>query len=157
MAQKSGEDVKADGHGLQAEELHDQVVARGHEHHADRGEKQQGVILAVIFVFDLQVAHRQQNHQRRGDQENHPEKQEEGIHHDRAIESAHGVRPQSPQAVERNAAEDHAQHGEDGVAGFVLHAQHEIEEQDRQAEERELHLGQDQEEVVAKCGGIHGI
>ena len=95
MAQKSGEYVKADGHGLQAEELHDQVVARGHEHHADRGEKKQRVILAVIFVFDLQVAHREQNHQRRGDQENHPEKQEEGIHHDRAIESAHGVRPQS--------------------------------------------------------------
>ena len=43
-------------------------------------------------------------------------------------------RPQRAQPVQRNAAEDHAQHGEDGVDGLIRDAQHEIEEQDRQAE-----------------------
>ena len=53
--QESRQHVKADGHRFQAQEFHDQVVAGRHEHHADRGEKHQGVILAVIFVLELQI------------------------------------------------------------------------------------------------------
>ena len=89
MPQKSDKDIKADGHRLQPEELHDQVVARRHEHHAHCGKQKQRVVFAVMLVFDLQIAHRKQNHQRRGDQKDHPEKQEKWINHDRAVESAH--------------------------------------------------------------------
>ena len=123
MPQESGQDVKADGHGLEADELHDQVVAPGHEHHADRGKQQQRVIFAVVLVLDLQVAHREQNDQRGGDQENHPEVEKERIHDDRAVKTADGVRPQRAQPVERIAAESNAEHGDNGVKRLFLHAQ----------------------------------
>ena len=96
-----------------------------------------------MFVFDLQVAHRKQNHQSRGHEEDHPEKQEKWVDHNRAIEAAHCFRAKRPQPVQRNAAEDYAEHGKDGVARFVLYAQHEVEKQDGQAEKRKLHFRQD--------------
>ncbi len=148
-AQEARQNVEADGHGLQAQELDDQVVAGGHEHHADRGEKQQRVVFAVMLVFDLQVADREQNHQRQRDQENHAEKDEERVHHDGTGEAADRVRAEfAVQPVQREAAEEHAHHGEERVAGLVAHAQHEVEDQDGQAEQDQLDLRQDQEEIV---------
>ena len=132
-AQEARQDVEADGHGLEAQELDDQVVAGGHEHHADGGEQQQRVVFAVMLVFDLQVAHREQNHQRQRDQENHAEEDEERVHHDGTGEAADRVRAElAVQPVQRDAAEEHAHHGEERVAGLVAHAQHEVEDQDGQ-------------------------
>src|SRR5581483_2634819 len=143
VAQKAGEDVKADGHGFEAEKLHDQVVTGGHEHHADGGKQEQRVVFAVMFVFDLEIANGKQNDQRRRDQKDHSEKQEKRVDDDGAIEAANGIGAQRVQPVKRDATEDHTEH--------------KVEKQNRQAEEGKLHLRQDEEEVVAKCGGIHAV
>ncbi len=142
--QEARQHVEAEGHRFQAQEFNDQVVARGHEHHADGGKQDQRVIFAVIFVLDLQIAHGKDDHQRRGNQENKTEKQKERVHQQRTAESdrpALGHQAQLPQA---DAAEDHAEHGHQRVEIFVARLQQVIGEQDAHGKKDEHHLRQKQ-------------
>ena len=56
--QKADQNVKRERHGFEAEKKHDEVGARGQEHHAHQREHDQRVVFAVMFVLDFQVAHR---------------------------------------------------------------------------------------------------
>src|SRR5882762_8204661 len=56
-AEETCEDVKAEGHGLEAEEHNDEVDAGGHEHPDDAGDEEEGVEYAFMFLFDLQIFH----------------------------------------------------------------------------------------------------
>ena len=83
LAQESDQDVGRYGHQLQAHEDGDQVDGSGHEHHAGRGEKEDGVVLAVLGVLDVQVPVRQGDRQDGRDQEEDSEDFGEGVlgHH----------------------------------------------------------------------------
>ncbi len=72
-AQKSGENVEAEGHGLQAEEEHDQVDAGGHEHHADAGEENQRVVFAFLLAFEFEVTNGKKNDESGGGEEQNGE------------------------------------------------------------------------------------
>ena len=81
MPQKSRQDVKADRHRFECDELHDQVEALDHEHHADRGEKNQRVVFAVVLVLDIEILHGEQDHHRGRGQKNHAEEEREIVDH----------------------------------------------------------------------------
>ena len=135
-------------HRFQAQELHDQVVARGHEHHADRGEQHQGVILAVIFVLELQIADRKHDDQRRGDEENKTEKQKKRIDQQRVAEADGPAVGNPAQLPEADGAEDHAEHGHQGVEILVASLEQVIGEQDAHGKQDEHHLRQEQAAAV---------
>ncbi len=78
-AEKTGEHVEAERHRFQAEEHHDQVYAGGHKHHTDAGKEQKRVVFAFLLLFDLQVFHGQENHQRGGGKEKRAKKNKERI------------------------------------------------------------------------------
>ena len=86
-AQEPGQHVEAERHGLQPEEHHDQVNARGHEHHSDTRKEQKRVVFPLLLLFDVQVFHGQQNHERRGCQEECCEKEKERIDHHRLVKA----------------------------------------------------------------------
>src|SRR5712672_1140833 len=141
--QKSRQHVETDGHRLEAQKLNDQVVARGHEHHAHGGEQDQRVILTVIFIFNLQVAHRKNNYQRGGNQKNESEKQEKRIDQKRVAESNRlPARRSGSQLPKTNRAEDDAKHGHQRVEILVPRFEQVIGQQDAHGEENKHHLRQ---------------
>src|SRR5271157_26604 len=79
-AEESDEHVGGDGHQLQANENQDNVETGGHAHHADYGKQHQGVILAVVFIFDFEIAHRHQDGDGGSGQEQVEEINGEAVH-----------------------------------------------------------------------------
>src|SRR5271157_4350905 len=79
-AEESDEHVGGDGHQFQSDEDQHDVVASGHAHHADDGKQHQGVILAMIFIFDFEIAHRHQDGDRGSGQEQVEKINGEAVH-----------------------------------------------------------------------------
>ncbi len=98
----------------------------------------------MVFVLDLEVAHGKQDHQRRGDQEDHAEKQEEWIDGERTAEADGAAFGDAPQLPQCNGAENHAQHGHQRVEKFVADFEQMIGEQDAHGKQDEHHLRQQQ-------------
>ena len=95
-AQEADQHVGRDGHQLQADEDQHDVVAGGHAHHADDGEQQQGVELAVVFLLDFQIMHRHQDGDRRAQQEQVEEVERKAVHQQRVHEARTGERKALP-------------------------------------------------------------
>ena len=85
-AQESDQHVGGNRHQFQADEDQHDVEAGGHAHHAHDRKQEQRIELAVVFVFDLEIAHRHQDGNCRARQEQIPEVNGEAIHHHRIQE-----------------------------------------------------------------------
>ena len=155
-AQETDEHVETDRHGFEAEELHHQVESRGHEHHSDRREQQQRVILAVIFAHGRKVFHRKQDHQRRRGEKQRAEENIKWIHENRIVECAGNLRRQIAQSPQRKSAKAHAQQRHHRVPIFVLRLEQKIRQQDAQPEKHKLHFGQQEKKIVAYDEVAHG-
>ena len=95
--QEAGHDVKTKGHGFQTEEQNNEVVAGGHEHHADARKEKQGIILAFLLVLQIQVTDGQKDHESRGGKKENGEDDEEtiddnGVMKTKKSRRGHGVR-----------------------------------------------------------------
>src|SRR5258705_7143670 len=53
---KCNQHVEREGHQLQTYVERDQVIAAGEEQHTDGREKDECIILSVLFAFDIQIA-----------------------------------------------------------------------------------------------------
>src|SRR5271156_837605 len=151
--QKSAEDVKAQRHRLQAQEQHHQIVPTRQEHHAHGGKEHQRVIFAVLLVFNLHVTHRNQNHQRRGREEQKTEENKKRVYPDGIVESRRRSKRRRRvrlQHVERAAAENHAEHRRQRIPGFLRLGEQKIAQQNRQAEKHQHRFRQHQEEIPAR-------
>ncbi len=130
--QETGEDVEAESHGLEAEKLNDQVDAGSHEHHPNASEEKKRVVLAFLFVFDLQIFHGQKNYESGGGQEEGCEKKEEWINDDRVLkpgEIASG-RNRAAQPPQREGAEDRSGQRHASIQVFFFLLDPEIDHQD---------------------------
>ena len=85
-AQESHQHVGGNRHQFQTDEDQHHVETGGHAHHAHDRKQQQGVELTVVFMLDLEIAHRHQDGNRRAAKEQVPEVNGEAIHHHRIQE-----------------------------------------------------------------------
>ena len=152
-AQEADQNVGRDRHQFQADEQQHDVVARGHAHHADDGEQDQRVELAVVLVLDFQVVHRHQDGDRGAHQEQVEEVDGEAVHQQRAHETgglrqsraarpAIGVMQLATAAAEKPMPISAVMAFSASTAG-----QHQVDQQHAEPKHRQQHHGQRQRVV----------
>ena len=55
-ADEANQDIRRERHQLQAQVDGNQVATASHEHHANRGKQQQGIVFTVVAAFVVQIA-----------------------------------------------------------------------------------------------------
>ena len=88
--------VGGDGHQFEADEDENDIEAGGHAHHAGDRKQHQRVVLAVIFVLGFEVAHRHEDGDGRGREEQIPEIEGEVVDQ----HGSHACQPQPGDAVQ---------------------------------------------------------
>ncbi len=155
-AEVAHEDVESDRHRLERHEQHHEVVALRQEHHRGGDHQDDVVELGPGHALPRQADGPQQAGQHGGEQEEHP--------HDLALvrvvqQAVEGVALDEADAEAQQLAGQDGQHAEERDArqrGVERLGQHDLEDEQRQGQAAEQHLGEDGHPVVAGGEGLEG-
>ena len=147
--EKTGEQVEGDGHQFQTNEEGDEVNPAGQQHHADSGEEDERVVLALVFLFDLQVANGHQDDQGGGEKKNKTEINKKRVNYNQpaAVGPAKGQHGAVVQAPDLKPAERHAQKSGDGADELVARVEQEVQQQNAAGEDGQLKVRDNRNEV----------
>ncbi len=156
--QEADKHVGRDGHQFQADEQQHEVIAGGHAHHADDGEQQQRIELAVVLLLDLQVANRHEDRDRRAGEEQIREVDGEGIDQQRSHEAGVGKCQALPlrdvisplQLADGGGRECDTDQRDVGVHALPLLRQKQVDQQDAEREQRQQQHGQRQQVIRSR-------
>ena len=151
-AEVPGEDVRRERHQLEPDVDHREVDARGHRHHADGGEHDQGEVLAGPVVVALQVVVRQQHDQRGGEQEQRLEEDGEVVEREHPGEEVRGGVGGAGGEPERHPGGGEGKHGPGAEEAMPGPARGKPRQQDHHGQRRQHQLGEQGDEVRA-----HGL
>ena len=116
-----------------------------------------------MFIFDFEIADREQDHKRRGGQKQRAEENKEGINDDGIGKTGHALGMHAAEPIglhpERIAAEGHAGHGSECVHPFLLLGKKKIGEQNAQAPQGQLHFRQNHPKIASRWRkeAVHGL
>src|SRR5688572_30883756 len=79
--------MEREGHQFETDVERDEIVTASQKHHADRGEENERVVLAVLFAFDVEITRRNTNRQRCRDQKYRFEQKREPVDSYHAVET----------------------------------------------------------------------
>ena len=149
---EAGEDVGGDGRDLEADENHEELDRRGHEHHAGGTEEDEGEILAGVAVGGIEVIERGENGDDRDGGDEEVEVDGEGVDLDGSREGEDGaaaVGEQVQLVPGGGAGGEGRKSGKpaEGLAGCAR-GEHGLEQHDENAGEDEDVLGEESEGVV---------
>ena len=123
------------GH-FDGQEQHQQVVGRGHQHHADRGTDQQRVEIGAVLVVGNPAENRQCDHQHQEDQQEQSEKDRQSVVDQQAAEQLGvladlvRVRAIGVDVAERDAEGDQrSRHGDPVTGHLAVDAQQATQQQ----------------------------